>query len=88
MSKNWKKYWKLGVEEFNTEYFDVTKKGELLVNEGNYVFNLHSLVKKYGSPLEVVFPFILEKRLSDLRDYFNAFIKYKIIKVSFFIITR
>lgn len=84
MSKNWKKYWKLGVEEFNTEFFDVTKNGELLVNEGNYVYNLNSLVKKYGSPLEVVFPFVLEKRLSDLRDYFNAFIKIQNYKGKFF----
>ncbi|MEK7609220.1 MAG: hypothetical protein AAB476_01955 [Patescibacteria group bacterium] len=84
MNKNWRKYWKLGTEEFNTEFFDVTKNGELLVYEGNYVYNLHALVKKYGSPLEIVFPFVLEKRLSDLRDYFNAFIKIQNYRGKFF----
>src|SRR3989344_1027662 len=73
--KNWKKFWKLGVDEFNTQYFDVTKEGELIVQEGNYVYNLNDIVKKYGSPTEIVFPFILEERLEDLQDYFQAFMK-------------
>ena len=33
--KNWKKFWKLGVDEFNTQYFDLTKDGELVVEEGD-----------------------------------------------------
>src|SRR5262245_5118399 len=73
--KNWKKFWKLGVEEFNTQYFDITKEGELTVREGNYIYNLNDIVKKYGSPTEVVFPFILEERLEDLHDYFQAYMK-------------
>ncbi len=73
--KNWKKFWKLGVNEFNTQYFDITKGGELVVQEGNYIYNLNDIVKKYGSPIEVVFPFILEERLEDLHDYFNAYMK-------------
>jgi arginine decarboxylase len=36
---------------------------------------LNSLVKKYGSPLEIVFPFVLEERLSDLIEYFDAYMK-------------
>ena len=74
-NKNWKKFWKLGVDEFNTQYFDITKNGELVVQEGHYIYNLNDIVKKYGSPTEVVFPFILEERLEDLHDYFCAYMK-------------
>ena len=73
--KNWKKFWKLGVDDYNTQYFDITKKGELVVEEGNYIYNLNDIVKKYGSPTEIVFPFILEERLEDLHDYFRAYMK-------------
>ncbi|MEK7569621.1 MAG: hypothetical protein AAB500_01880 [Patescibacteria group bacterium] len=73
--KNWKKFWKLGVEEYNTQYFDVNGGGELCVREGNYLYNLNDIVKKYGSPVEIVFPFILEERLEDLQDYFRAYMK-------------
>ncbi len=73
--KDWRKYWKLGVSEFNTQYFNVTKDGELTVKEGNYIYNIHQIVKKYGSSMEIVFPFILEDRLSDLIEYFDAYMK-------------
>lgn len=82
--KNWRKFWKLGVDEFNTQYFDITKEGELTVHEGNYVYNLSDIVKKYGSPTEVVFPFILEERLEDLHDYFNAYMKIQGYRGKFF----
>ncbi len=74
-AKNWRKFWKLGVDEFNTQYFDITRNGELVVQEGNYIYNLNDIVKKYGSPTEIVFPFILEERLEDLHDYFRAYMK-------------
>jgi arginine decarboxylase len=73
--KNWKKFWKLGVDEFNTQFFGMDKDGKLTVSEGNYLYSIDDLVKKYGTPLEIVFPFILEHRLSDIIDYFNAYIK-------------
>src|SRR3990167_6828858 len=73
--KNWRKFWKLGVDEWNTQYFDVTKDGELVVQEGNYVYNIYDIVNKYGTPTEIVFPFILEERLEDLQDYFRAYMK-------------
>lgn len=82
--KNWKKFWKLGVEEFNTQFFDITKEGELTVREGNYIYNLKDLVEKYGSPLEVVFPFILEERLENLQDYFKAYMQIQGYKGKFF----
>ncbi|HEY4494286.1 MAG TPA: hypothetical protein VJB95_02545 [Candidatus Paceibacterota bacterium] len=73
--KNWRKFWKLGVDEWNTQYFDVTKDGELVVQEGNYIYNINDIVEKYGTPTEIVFPFILEERLEDLQDYFRAYMK-------------
>ncbi len=84
MKRNWKKFWKLGVEEFNTQYFGLTKDGELTVSEGNYVYTLYDLVKKYGSPAKIYFPFILENRLRDLIEYFNAYIKINGYKGKFF----
>ena len=82
--KNWRKFWKLGSDEFNTQYFDITKDGELTVREGNYIYNLNEIVKKYGSPTEIVFPFILEERLEDLYDYFNAYMKIQGYKGKFY----
>ena len=82
--KNWRKFWKLGVEDFNTQYFNITKDGELTVQEGNYVYNINDIVKKYGTPTEIVFPFILEERLEDLQDYFRAFTKIRGYKGKFY----
>jgi arginine decarboxylase len=73
--KNWRKFWKLGAEEFNTQFFDVSRDGELLAKEGHHIYNLKSLARKYGTPLQVVFPFIIEDRLKDLISYFQAYIK-------------
>ena len=38
--KNWKKFWKLGSEEFNTQFFNVSKDAELTVTEGHHIYNL------------------------------------------------
>lgn len=75
VNKNWKKFWKLGLEEFNTQYFDVNANGELVVKEGYYQYNIMDIVKKYGTVTEVFFPFILENRVRDLIELFNAYIK-------------
>lgn len=84
MKKNLKGFWKLGKEEFNTQYFDITPKGELSLKEGHYQHNLHQLVRKYGSPLEIVFPFIVEQRVRKLIDTFNAYMKLNDYKGKFF----
>lgn len=55
--------------------FDVSKKGELTAKEGNYQYNIHSLAQKYGTPLQIVFPHIIERRSRNLIDVFNAYIK-------------
>jgi arginine decarboxylase len=72
---NHKKFWKLGIEEYNTQYFDINQNGDLVVKEGYYQYNIMDIIKKYGSPTEVFFPYILEHRLRDLTDIFNAYIK-------------
>lgn len=70
-----RKFWKLGIEEFNTVPFDINAEGELIVREGNYQYDLFDIVKKYGTSTEVVFPTIIENRVRDLIDTFNAYIK-------------
>jgi arginine decarboxylase len=72
---NHKKFWKLGIEEYNTQNFDVNSNGDLVVKEGYYQYNIIDIVKKYGTATEVFFPYILEHRLRDMTDIFNAYIK-------------
>jgi arginine decarboxylase len=81
---NLKTAWKLGRDEFNTGCFDVARSGELIVQEGNYQYNVHELAKKFGSPMEIVFPFLIESRARDLIDCMNAFIKLHDYKGKFF----
>src|SRR3989344_4454863 len=70
-----KKFWRLGMDEFNTQQFDISPDGELVVREGNYQYNIYDIVKKYGSPTEILFPTIIENRVRDLIETFNAYIK-------------
>lgn len=69
------KFWKLGRPELNTASFGISRDGELVLHEGNYQYNLHDLARKFGTPLEVAFPFIVEQRLDDLREVFNSAMK-------------
>ncbi|MFH1112134.1 MAG: hypothetical protein V1712_03660 [Patescibacteria group bacterium] len=73
--KNRRKFWKLGRADLNTDYFDINKDGQLVVKEGNYQYNLSDLTRKFGTSLELVFPFIIEKRLQELIAIFNKWIK-------------
>ena len=70
MGKNYKKFWKVGRREFNTQYFDMSKDGDLIVFEGNYQYNIRELAEKYGTPLKVMLPYIIEQRVEDLIDLF------------------
>lgn len=72
------------MEEFNTQNFDIGKDGELIVREGNYQYNIYDIVKKYGSPTEIVFPTVIENRVRDLIETFNAYIKILGYKGRFF----
>lgn len=72
---NRKKFWRLGLDECNTGIFDIAKNGDLLVREGNYQYNIASIVRKHGSPTELFFPTVVENRVRDLIETFNAYIK-------------
>jgi arginine decarboxylase len=82
--KDLKKFWKLGMEEFNTQYFDVSENGDLVVKEGYYQYNIMNIIKKYGTVTRVFFPFILENRVRDLIELFNAYIKILNYRGKFF----
>ena len=82
--QNNKSLWKLGVDEFNTQFLDITRNGDLMIKEGHYQYNVAELIKKYGSPLEIVIPSIIESRVKNVIDYFNAFIKLLDYKGKFF----
>lgn len=78
--KNFKKFWKVGRKEFNTQYFDISKDGDLLVYEGNYRYNVREMAEKFGTPLKIMLPYIIEQRVEDLMDLFDDVIreyKYK-----------
>ena len=74
----------MGAEEFNTQFFGVNKEGELTATEGHNVYNLNDIAQKYGTPLSIIFPFIIEDRLKDLIGYFQAYIKIYGYKGRFF----
>ncbi len=80
----YKKIWRLGMEEYNTDHFDISKDGELVVREGNFQYNIYDIVKKYGTPTEIAFPTIIENRVRDLIETFNAYIKILGYKGKFF----
>ena len=82
--KNYKKFWKLGIEELGTKDFDINKDGELIVREGNYQYNILDLIKKFGAPLEILFPWLVEKRLHNLFETFNYYLKAFNYKGKFF----
>lgn len=69
--KTRKKFWKLGRTDVGTQYFDLNKEGNLVIKEGNYLYDLVNLAEKFGTSLEVVFPFIIEQRARELIDTFH-----------------
>ena len=71
----YRKFWRLGIEEYNTHMFDISPDGELIVREGNFQYNIFDIVKKYGTGTEIVFPTVIENRVRDLIETFNAYIK-------------
>ncbi len=70
-----RKLWKLGIEDYNTQYFDYNKDGDLIAKEGNNVYNIKYLAEKFGTSLEILFPYILEERVEDLLDLGASLIK-------------
>ncbi|HEU0085470.1 MAG TPA: hypothetical protein VFQ59_00745 [Candidatus Paceibacterota bacterium] len=70
-----RKFWKLGQKEYNTQFFDFNKDGDMIAKEGNNVYNLRYLAEKFGTSLEILFPYILEERVEDLLDLAASLIK-------------
>ncbi len=70
-----KKLWKLGMKEFNTQYFDFNKDGDLQIKEGHNIYNVRYLVEKFGTSLQILMPFVIEERLEDLMDLADSMIK-------------
>lgn len=83
-NNGFKKFWKLGIEEFNTQNFDINPDGELIVREGNFQYNIYDIIRKYGTSTEIVFPTVIENRVRDLIETFNAYIKVLGYKGRFF----
>lgn len=63
-----KKLWKIGNTEFNTQYFDFNKEGDLIIKEGHNIYNVRYLAEKFGTSLEILLPFVIEERLEDFLD--------------------
>ncbi|MEK7541436.1 MAG: hypothetical protein AAB533_01150 [Patescibacteria group bacterium] len=83
-ARSQKKFWKLGRKESDTSVFDVNADAELIIREGNYQYNVHDLVRKFGSSLEIFLPFVVEERLNRLFTVFDRNIKQLGYKGKFF----
>lgn len=70
-----RKLWKLGIKDFNTQFFDYNNNGDLIAKEGNNIYNLRYLAEKFGTSLEILFPYIIEERVEDLLDLSDVLIK-------------
>ena len=79
-----KKLWKIGSKEYNTQYFDFNKDGDLIIKEGHNIYNVRYLAEKMGTPLEILMPFIIEERIEDLLDITQALAKKAGYKGKFF----
>ncbi len=79
-----KKLWKLGVNDFNTQYFDFNKEGDLIIKEGHNIYNVRYLAEKFGTSLEILMPFVIEERLEDFLDLTLALSKKVGYKGKFF----
>lgn len=72
-----RKLWKLGMKEWNTQYFDFNKDGDLIIKEGHNVYNVRYLAEKFGTSLRILMPFVIEERLEDFLDL-NAILSKKV----------
>lgn len=79
-----KKLWKIGSEEFNTQYFDYSKEGDLIIKEGHNIYNVKYLAEKFGTSLEILLPFVIEERLEDFLDLASVLSKKTGYKGKFF----
>ncbi|MFA5773239.1 MAG: hypothetical protein WC908_01020 [Candidatus Paceibacterota bacterium] len=83
-SKAAKKLWKIGSKDFNTQYFDYNKEGDLIIKEGHNIYNVRYLAEKFSTSLEILMPFVIEERLEDFLDLVTALSKKVGYKGKFF----
>jgi arginine decarboxylase len=79
-----KKLWKIGLKDFNTQYFDFNKEGDLIIKEGHNIYNVRYLAEKFGTSLEILMPFVIEERLEDFLDLVRDLSKKVNYKGKFF----
>jgi arginine decarboxylase len=79
-----RQFWGLGSEDVHTENFDISNDDSLIVREGNYQYDLHKIVQKFGTPTEIYFPTVIENRVRDMIETFNAYIKILNYKGKYF----
>ena len=70
-----RKLWKLGINDFNTQYFDFNKEGDLIIKEGHNIYNVRYLAEKFGTSLQILMPFVIEERVEDLLDLASSITK-------------
>lgn len=81
---NSRKLWNLGQKEFNTQYFDFNKDGDLIIKEGHNIYNVRYLAEKFGTSLQILMPFVIEERLEDFLDLISGLSKKVGYKGKFF----
>ena len=81
---NSRKLWKINSKEWNTQYFDFNKDGDLIIKEGHNIYNVRYLAEKFGTSLEILMPFVVEERLEDFLDMAEVYSKKTGYKGKFF----
>src|SRR3989344_2334744 len=81
---NSRKLWKISSKEWNTQYFDFNKDGDLNIKEGHNIYNVRYLAEKFGTSLQILMPFIIEERLEDLMDLADNVIQKNAYQGKFF----
>jgi len=73
------KIWKTGEKEFNTHLFRYSDDGELIIRESmkenTHIYNLHEIIKEYGSPLRIYMPFVVSERIRKVFEVFHKVIR-------------
>ena len=63
--------WKLNSQEFGTEFMSINSHGNLAIKAGGSEFDVYDLVRKYGTPLEILVPEVITNRVRWLRQCFT-----------------
>lgn len=73
------KLWKMGDKTINTGFFHFSSEGELIIKEGgkenSHEYNVHEIIKEYGSPLRIYMPFVVSSRIKRVFETFHKVIR-------------